>query len=492
MNRTPQLTSRIARRLAGDNGFALVLSLGVMLVLGISTSGALVYTTQNQGAASRSKVDQAALSVAEAGINNAMSVLSNPANDATNPSLLPSRTDVYDGGTVTWWGTYDVPTSTWTITATGEMRNPTGVVAEPVRRRISALAAVVSGSTATGALQNPSWNYTVVTRTGNPCDETLSSSVIIGAPLFIRGNLCLGSLSRVTVGPLEVGGGLTVPVDGTIGVLATPITRADVVGGCSGHPCSTADRVYASTITQTAPAMTPPTADWDYWYANAAPGPKHPCETASGAYPTFDNNSVRDKSIATVYSLTPSTSYTCRVGPVGNPTGELSWDATSRVLTVSGTIFIDGQAKIDNGQIDTYRGQGVLYTSGAFAVANGSKMCAVVLLLDCDFTANAWNPAVNLFTVVSNGSGGLGVLTGNGIQLGCLDRFQGALFATNNVQITGGAVGAKHQGPIIASTIVLAASAELKPFTSLTTVPRGLPGQSTATRQVRPPTDFKG
>src|SRR5207247_5300173 len=124
------------------------------------------------------------------------------------------------------------------------------------------------------------------------------------------------------------------------------------------------------------------------------------------------------------YSLTPSTSYTCRVGPVGNPTGELSWDAPTRVLTITGTIFIDGQAKIDNGQIDTYRGQGVLYTSGAFAVANGSKMGAVVLALDCDFTPNAWNPNVNLFTVVSNGHGAPGALAGIGIQLGCLDRLQ--------------------------------------------------------------------
>jgi hypothetical protein len=81
---------------------------------------------------------------------------------------------------------------------------------------------------------------------------------------------------------------------------------------------------------------------------------------------------------------------------------------------------------------------------------------------------------------------------GNGIQLGCLDRFQGALFATNNIQFTGGAVGAKHQGPMIAASILLAAGAELKPFTALTTVPRGVPGQSTATRQVRPPTDFIG
>jgi hypothetical protein len=372
------------------------------------------------------------------------------------------------------------------------MANPTGVSAAPVLRRVTAKAAIVTATAPLGALQNPAWNYDVASRTGNVCDETLSSSVIAGAPLFTVGNLCLSASSRVTASPLEVRGSLTVSAGASVGVLGTPIARAEVLGGCSGHLCSSADGVYASTITQTSPALTPPTADFDYWYANASPGPKHACESASGAYPVFDNNGIRDKSLTTVFSLTPVSSYTCRVGPVGSPTGELSWDASARVLTVRGTIFIDGQAKIDNGQIDTYQGQGVLYVSGAFAVANGSKMCAVVSGTDCDFTPGAWDPTTKFFGVASNGSGGTGVLAGNSIQLGCLDRFQGALFGTNAMQITGGAVGAKHQGQIVASTIILASSAELKPFPTLTTVPRGLPGQSIGTTHVNPPTDFTG
>jgi hypothetical protein len=492
MNRTPHLLASLRHRLADENGFALVVALGVMFVLGISTTGGLVYATQNQGSAARSKADATALVVAEAGINNAMSVLSNPANDPTNASLLPPRTDVYDGGSVTWTGTYDAPTATWTLTAISELRNPTGVAAAPVRRRISAKASVTSGTSPTSPLQNPSWNYDVSTRTGTTCDQTLSSSVIDGAPLFTMGNLCLSSLSKVTAAPIAVRGTLTVAVDAAVGSIAAPVPSADIGGGCSGHACSSADRVYASTITQTAPTMTPPVADWDYWYANAAPGPKHACDVSSGTLPTFDNNLLRDKSVTTVFSLTPAASYTCRVGPPGNPTGELSWDVTTKVLTVRGTIFIDGQAKIDNGQINTYVGQGVLYTSGSFAVANGSKMCAVKLGTDCDFTPGAWDPTQKLFAIVSNGNGGIGVLAGNSVQLGCLDRLQGVIYGTNAVQITGGVASAKHQGPIVASTIVLASAAELKPFTLLSTVPRGLPGQPAGTTRVSPPRDFTG
>ena len=97
-----------------------------------------------------------------------------------------------------------------------------------------------------------------------------------------------------------------------------------------------------------------------------------------------------------------------------------------------------------------------------------------------------------MLAVASNGNGGIGVFAGNSVQLGCLDRLQGALFATNNVQFTAGAVGAKHQGPIIASTILFAAAAELKPFVTLTTVSNGLPGQSPNTPSVAPPKDFTG
>jgi hypothetical protein len=274
-----------------------------------------------------------------------------------------------------------------------------------------------------------------------------------------------------------VRGSLTVGTGSSVGTPGAPISEANIAGGCSGHACSSADNVFASVNTQSPPVLTAPTPDWDYWYANAAPGPKKACDVASGTVPVFDNNTVRDKSVTTVSSLTPPASYTCRVGPPGSPTGELSWNASTRVLTVTGTIFIDGQTKIDNGRVNTYTGQGTIYLSGSFAVMNGSRMCAVLAGTDCNFTPGAWDPNLTLLSVVANGNGGLGVLSGNGVQLGCLDRFQGGLFATNAVYFSGGASPAKPQGPIVASTVTLSNTAELKPFGTLRTVPSGLPGQ---------------
>jgi hypothetical protein len=387
---------------------------------------------------------------------------------------------------------YDASTSTWTLTATGEMRNPTGPSASPVRRTISAKVPVVVGPQMTQPLANDAWNYLVATRTGNACDETLSSSVINGAPLYTFGNLCLGSSSVVNAGPLSVRGSMTIGTGAAVGALATPISEAHVAGGCGGHACSSVDNVFAATLDQSPPALTAPTPDWDYWYANAAPGPKKSCEITSGTVPVFDNNAVRDKSVTTVFSLTPTSSYACRVGPPGNPTGELSWDSTTRVLTVRGTIFIDGQAKVDNAKLNTYSGQGTIYLSGSFLVTSGSKLCAVAAALDCDFTPGAWDPNTKLLSIVSNGNGGLGVLAGNSIQLGCFDRLQGALFGTNAVFFSSGAAPAKHQGPVVASSIVLSSSAQVKPFGTLRTVPSGLPGQPPPRSGVGAPRDFTG
>jgi hypothetical protein len=480
------------RRLQREDGIALMVSIGALAALAILGASSMAFSTENAGNASRSKADQAAFALAEAGINNAMAVLANSANDPTNPSLLPGASQKYEEGTATWSGTFDPLTSTWTLTATGVMRNPTGPDAAPVRRTISAKTTIVAGPQLTQPLANNSWNYVVATRTGNACDETLPSSASNGAPLYVFGNLCLGSSSVVNGGPLSVRGTLTVGTGSTVGTAATPINEANIAGGCSGHACTTTDRVYASVLTQSPPPMTAPTPNWDYWYANAAPGPKKTCDISVGTPPVFDNNGVRDKSVSTIASLTPASSYTCRVGPPGNPTGELSWDATIRVLTVRGTIFIDGQVKIDNGRLNTYTGQGTLYLSGSLAVMNGTKLCAVVSGTDCNFTPGAWNPNQTFLSVVSNGNGGLGVLTGNSIQIGCLDRLQGGLFGTNAVYFSAGAAPAKHQGPIVASTVTLSTLAELKPFGTIYTAPVGLPGQPPPRSGVGAPRDYTG
>ena len=79
------------RRLLKDqSGIALVMSLGMIAVLSIVGTTTLVYTTSNARSGVLSKDNERAFSLAEAGLNNAMAVLSLPTNNALDPDVLPS------------------------------------------------------------------------------------------------------------------------------------------------------------------------------------------------------------------------------------------------------------------------------------------------------------------------------------------------------------------------------------------------------------------
>ena len=162
------------------------------------------------------------------------------------------------------------------------------------------------------------------------------------------------------------------------------------------HPCKGGpDNVYARTLDSNVPTLTPPTADWTAWYLNGSPGPYYPCAEQSGTPPLFDNDqgspaapdpSRRNGSILTVFDLTPGLSYSCKTAG-----GEFSWNATTKVLTVKGTVYIDGIAVVDNGGTDTYDGQGSLYLSGTMLIKN-TKLCAVARLVPATATRPTGTP----------------------------------------------------------------------------------------------------
>jgi hypothetical protein len=192
--------------------------------------------------------------------------------------------------------------------------------------------------------------------------------------------------------------------------------------------------------------------DWDGWYRNASPGPYFACHTQSGTAPVFDNDqgspvspdpSKRNASVPGSFNLTPGTSYSCQTAG-----GELSWNASTRVLTMRGTTFIDGNAQVQNGALNTYQSQGSLYLSGTLLVKN-SKLCAHVAAGSCDSTG--WDPNTTMLVVVANGPGGIQVPAGDSVQL-VSSTFQGALYGTNAVEID---TTSQAIGPIIGSTVYL-------------------------------------
>jgi hypothetical protein len=212
--------------------------------------------------------------------------------------------------------------------------------------------------------------------------------------------------------------------------------------------------------------------------------------------PTFDNivapttalDSVkltyRNDSAGT-FNLTPSNSYSCQTAG-----GELSWNATTKALTVRGTIFIDGSVYVNNGVLNTYSGQATLYVSGSVLMKN-STLCAQLNAAKTACDTVSWNPNAQLLCIVSNGNGSLAqdaqVSPGDSVQLTSA-YFQGAVFATNDVDIQ---TTSGIDGPIVGSSVKLGQSVTTS-FPTITTVPAGMPSNPTVYAQPLAPTNYSG
>jgi Tfp pilus assembly protein PilX len=569
---------RLSRLLRSQDGLALPLVLGVIVVLTISVSTLTYYSATNSRSVSQSKDDARSFSLSESGLANAMAVLANPTNNALDPDTLPSSeatasSATYENGTAKWWGVLDRSAAVWTVTALGLTNNPTGSGVAQVRRKLTARVSIQP--TYTQPLNNPVWNYLYSGHTGSTCDQSLNNNITGSSRMYVAGNLCLSPNVILTQSVVIVGGNADLENNAAFGANTSMSTRIETyVGGscryaggswaaCSGNQDSR--HIYSKLIDESTigvnhspPVVPPPTADFATWYENAIPGPSQSCTTSSGTTPTFDNNyPARDNSVSTVFDLTPSSSYICRVGPGAStaltsainssqttvnvssaagfptsqykirvddevmtvtggygttmwtvsrgasgttaashasaqtvlwddatPSGELSWNATTKTLTVKGTILIDGSAKISNSALNTYNGQATLYLSGTF-YANGS-LCAKFSGSACDFAS--WNPNSELLTIVANGSGGQ-VNPGDSILFANNFAFEGALFGTNAIEFGNNvSIG----GPIVGSQILLSNNLITNNFPVVTTVPVGMPSNPAVYAQPNPPQMFAG
>jgi hypothetical protein len=177
-----------------------------------------------------------------------------------------------------------------------------------------------------------------------------------------------------------------------IGASGANILKANITGTCTYNanaahtPCTSADHVWAGTITTPAagtnPALVMPAVDYTYWWKNAMSGPNHFCTNSNPGLSAnfFDNDagttSAPNNSLGGVIELTPTNSdYTCQVVVGGVLQGELSWNHTTGVLTVYGTIFIDGHIAFnDYGEVMHYHGRATIFAGGE--VELGEETCA--------------------------------------------------------------------------------------------------------------------
>ena len=495
------------RHRTNETGQAMVMSIGILVVLGLLGVVITVYSTAGQRHASRSSAGVSAYSLAEAGINNAMAVLSKP-KSALDATLLPSTFETanitaYDGGTTTkppyvrWWGAFNAASKTWALTSIGYMRNPTGG-SIPVKRKIS-----VSVRVRPKFMQptsNPAWNYIIATRTGTPkgCDESLDNSVNMGSPMYVVGNLCLNTPSQISAGPLHVKGYAKLDVNTNIGSSGAPISELHVKNGCSYKtgafvsPCTPTQKVWAGVSDANPIDLELPTADFAGWYVGSAPGPRQACTSQSGTVPVFDNDTVWNNSVPGSFNLVPpSDDYSCVVQSGSAVGGQLSWNHTTKTLTINGTVFIDGNVVANWGAQNVpihYEGTGTIYVGGTMLITN-TQLCATINAAgdSCDYAH--WEPNSRFLVFVVNGSGGNGdqVPIGDSIQL-VNSGLEGGLFATNTIELD---THTKTQGPMFGSNEIFDNTVFAQTW-PLITVPIGMPGTIVTEAAPDPPSGFSG
>jgi len=503
------------RCLHDETGASLIAAVGILMAMSAMLAGTLSVSTAAGRHAEYSSSKQGAFALAEAGINNAVSVLNAAYSLGTvaypgDPNLLPMQTTAAGGGTVTWGGTLQQAAGVgwsweWRLTATASLPNPTGPSAAPTSATMRAVVPVILPATqAVGSSDVLNWIFALR-------DADLSNHASVGSPLYAGNNLTLDGQAGVLAAARRLAVGNTVSMKNNHNGVGC-ITLANdniscgasyrmpdtyVVGGCAykgnGNPAPlhtpclgdgdnvfvAAGHLYSSippglinlpTVTccapvagSIAPASGGPTSSMGFWYLNAAPGPMHGCTTASTvtgttvAPPVFDTGDATINNSATPsdpINLTPvGKSYTCRVTGSGQTIGELSWNATTKVLTVTGTVFIDGSASAGIGNaVMTYNGIGTIYLSGTFLV-KGSIVCAVVASGTCNMSGGAWNPNQRALIVIADGDGVYGgaqsqsneIAAGDGIEIKS-STFQGALIANKNIVID---TQSYDQGPLV-------------------------------------------
>jgi Tfp pilus assembly protein PilX len=288
-----------------------------------------------------------------------------------------------------------------------------------------------------------------------------------------------------------------------IGTAVTPIAAANIGGTCTYNagtahtPCTSADHVYATAITKVAeaanPALDMPAVDFTKWWRDAMPGPKHFCTNPNPGLATnfFDNDAAiagTDPNRYTTGSTTapngsvtvngemapktattqmPSIDYTCQVwsggGTSGTLLGELSWNHTTHILKIFGTIFVDGNFRFDeDGEIIHYTGRATLMSSrddeiDALVCAGGTGLTYAT---SCLTNMASWDASQNEMVLMSQANNEYdqgGTSCAGNTPPTCYNGhlpggFQGIMYSTADCLI--------HQnfmdsGPVICNTITL-------------------------------------
>jgi Tfp pilus assembly protein PilX len=273
---------------------------------------------------------------------------------------------------------------------------------------------------------------------------------------------------------------------GGIGSPTTPVERADIGSTCTLNagtprsPCTAADHVWATNVTNAPSGLKKPTVDFAYWFANAKPGPKQPCTHTYGTTPpVFDNESAATATYNGSngdQELTPEgRDYMCHVKDGnGKILGELSWNRTNRTLTIKGTIFFDGGAFFHD-HVSTpvhYTGRAMIYMAKGWH--NDEAVCAggAGAVENCRNNMSNWNPKVDLLILAIGDKEAAGHDDCSWHQ--DYSAFQGVVWAKNDCKLGDDTYSS---GPIIADRVLIEGGGATPNFFPWPPLGQLMPGQ---------------
>jgi hypothetical protein len=355
--------ARMIRQLTkSESGQSLVLAMIVMSALTISIGALVSFTTGNEGQFSRDRESARAFHVAEAGVNNALSIIvNNDDNDVqpVNTTLGPYAISL-DGASGNYRLTKHAATdpecfqtagssaSCWVITGTAT--SPNGKISRTIEETAHW---VVANNTVPEIFEYG----LVVDNQGAACVDTHGSVPLVIKNVWISGDFCpaggVGLLPPAAhTGSVYVGGVYQGTNNTNIGTSTLPYGSVDIVGGCQVQNTS---QICSDSANSNVWADGPPSVDpSDLTLPNIDPvqnyakGNWSSPQCSSGSF-TFDSDSTPNGTTPTT-TLTPSgASFNCTVNnSSGSPVGHLAWNAATKQFSISGTIWIDGDVDLSN------------------------------------------------------------------------------------------------------------------------------------------------
>ena len=267
------------------------------------------------------------------------------------------------------------------------MRSPTHGAA--IARTVKAKVAL--GTSTHGDSNNAVWNYLYSDATTGCMN--VGNSVEHQRPLYVKGSLCMSNSATFTGYQLEVGGSLSFANSSQVGTstntpvhdvhvarhvheLRRPHLQPAAVGHAHGRPDEAAHRPRLLVPERLAGAGT-------RLHAGKLPRRvRH--ERRHGRQPRHRRPRT-EHGVRLQGARRAGQRRSARSG--GHP--------STGILTISGTVFIDGSVSFANLDNIVYKGRATIYASGTVSISNQSTICGVA---GCDAS---WDANQNLLAFVA-------------------------------------------------------------------------------------------